>query len=84
MSNVRCWAHRVIARFQLGSLGSVERGDDLDLGRSMAPATGHASTCPCRKLHPAIVMMKSAEDRPRCDVTKPLDRTNKRRILTQG
>lgn len=40
--------------------------------------------CPCRELHPAVLMMKSAEDRPRGDVTERLDRTNKRRILTQG
>ena len=29
-------------------------------------------------------MMKSAEDRPRGDVTDPLNRTNKRCILGQG
>ena len=42
------------------------------------------ASCPCRELHPAVLMMKSAEDRPRGNVTEPLDRTNKRRILTQG
>ena len=40
-------------------------------------------TCPCRKLHPAILMMKSAEDRPRVDVTDPSNWTNKRRVLGQ-
>jgi hypothetical protein len=40
--------------------------------------------CPCRELHPAVLMMKSAEDRPPGNVTEALDRTNKRRILTQG
>jgi hypothetical protein len=45
---------------------------------------GAAKPCPCRELHPAVLMMKSAEDRPRGNVTEPLDRTNNRRILTQG
>ena len=35
-------------------------------------------------LRPAVLVMKSAEDRPRGDVTESLNRTNKRCILTQG
>jgi hypothetical protein len=30
-------------------------------------------TCPCRKLDSAIMVMKSAEDRPRCDAAYVLD-----------
>jgi hypothetical protein len=41
-------------------------------------------TCAYQKLHPAILIVKSAEDRPCGDDTEPLNRTNKRRILTQG
>ena len=40
--------------------------------------------CPCRELHPVVFMMKSAEDRRCGDVAEPLDRANKRYILTQG
>src|SRR6266853_2801541 len=39
--------------------------------------------CACRKLHPAVLMMKSAEDRSRCDLAVPMDRPTGRRILTQ-
>ncbi len=41
------------------------------------------SSCPCRELHPAILMMKSAEKRPRGEVTKPLNGPTVRRILVQ-
>ena len=40
--------------------------------------------CPYRKLHPAILMMKSAEDRPSSELAEPLDRPMARRILAQG
>ncbi len=40
--------------------------------------------CPCRKLHPAVMMMKSAEDRLSGDLADPLDRPMARRILIQG
>ena len=39
--------------------------------------------CPCLKLYPAVLMMKSAEDRPRCDLAIPVDRPMGRRILLQ-
>src|SRR5258708_39430870 len=42
-----------------------------------------AKCCPCRELYPAILMMKSAEKRPRGEVTEPLDRPTVRRILVQ-
>ena len=40
-------------------------------------------TCPYRNLYPAILVMKSAEDRPRGELTEPLDRPMGRRILAQ-
>jgi hypothetical protein len=42
-----------------------------------------SDSCACRKLNPAVLMMKSAEDRPRCDLPVPVDRPMGRRILTQ-
>ena len=42
------------------------------------------TTCPCRELHPAIFMMKSAENRPRAKLAQLLDRPMARRILLQG
>jgi serine/threonine protein kinase len=47
-------------------------------------AQAEADRCPCRELHPAILMMKSAEDRPCSDVSDPSGRTNERRVLIQG
>src|SRR5215831_16268468 len=41
-------------------------------------------TCAYRKLHPAILMVKSAEDRPSNELAKPLYRPTARRILVQG
>ena len=43
-----------------------------------------ATPCACRKLHPAILMMKSAEDRLSSELAEPLDRPTARRILAQG
>ena len=43
-----------------------------------------AVRCPYRNLYPAVLMMKSAEDRPRGELAKPLDRPMARRILVQG
>jgi hypothetical protein len=40
-------------------------------------------TCACRILHPAVLMMKSAENRPRGDTTEPLNGPTVRRILVQ-
>ena len=40
--------------------------------------------CTYQKLFPTILMMKSAEDRPRCDRAVALDRPMDRRILVQG
>ncbi|MEA2911107.1 MAG: hypothetical protein QOJ15_3188, partial [Bradyrhizobium sp.] len=39
--------------------------------------------CACRILHPAVLMMKSAENRPRGDVTELLNGPTVRRILLQ-
>src|SRR6267154_5271961 len=41
-------------------------------------------TCPCRKSDPTVFMMESAEDGLCNDVTKPVDRTRKRRVLSQS
>jgi transcriptional regulator with XRE-family HTH domain len=49
----------------------------------LAPASPRLLGCACRKLHPAVLMMKSAENRPRCDLTVPMDRPMGRRILVQ-
>src|SRR6185369_4863144 len=40
--------------------------------------------CPCQKLHPTILMMKSAEDWLRNNPANPLDGTTERRILAEG
>ena len=40
--------------------------------------------CACRKLYPAVLMMKSAEQRPRDDQAKPMDRPISWWILVQG
>jgi hypothetical protein len=40
--------------------------------------------CACRKLYPAIMMMKPAEDGPSGELAVPLERSMARRILTQG
>src|SRR5437879_5881922 len=40
-------------------------------------------TCPCQKLHPAIFMVKSAEDRSCRNLTKSLDGPTGRRILAE-
>ena len=45
---------------------------------------GLPTGCPFRKLHPAICMMKSAEDRLSGGLAEPLDRPMDRRILVQG
>jgi hypothetical protein len=39
--------------------------------------------CPYRELYPAILMMKSAEDRLSSELAEPLDRPIARRILVQ-
>jgi hypothetical protein len=40
--------------------------------------------CACRKSYPAVLMMKSAEDRPSGKLALPLDRPMAWRILVQG
>ena len=40
--------------------------------------------CPCRELYPAILMMKSAENRPCDELAEPLDWPMAGRILDQG
>src|SRR5260370_28071978 len=45
---------------------------------------GSALTCPYRKLHPAVLMMKTAKDRPSGKLAIPLDRPMAWRILIQG
>src|SRR5580704_2793527 len=40
--------------------------------------------CAYRELNPAILMMKSAENRPGSELAEPLDRPMARRILIQG
>jgi hypothetical protein len=45
---------------------------------------GRGAACPCRELHPAILMMKSAENGPRAKLAQLLDRPMARRILLQG
>src|SRR5512139_2375708 len=40
--------------------------------------------CPCRELRPAVLMMKSTEDRPSNKLAEPLDRPTGRRIFAQG
>jgi hypothetical protein len=40
--------------------------------------------CPCRKLHPAVLMMKAAQNRPSNERAEPLDRPMARRIFDQG
>ena len=40
-------------------------------------------TCACQKLHPIVLMMKSAENWLRREQAEPLDRPMSRRILVQ-
>ena len=40
-------------------------------------------TCPCRKLDSAMMVMKSAEDRPRCDAAYVLDGAMDRRVFAK-
>ena len=81
--NVRAVIKRV--RIKFGTCDSPRLRRDRKLPRLRLLLEGAKLTrCPCRELHPAVLMMKSAEDRPRGNVTEPLDRSNKRRILTQG
>jgi hypothetical protein len=40
--------------------------------------------CAYRELNPAVLMMKSAEDRLSSELAEPLDRPMTRGILTQG
>ena len=40
-------------------------------------------TCPCRKLDSAIMVMKSAEDRPRCDAAYVLDGAMDRSVFAK-
>jgi hypothetical protein len=40
--------------------------------------------CPYRKLDPAILIMKSAEDRSHGDLAEPLNRTTERCIFGEG
>ena len=40
--------------------------------------------CAYQELHPTILMMKSAEDRPRAELTEPFNRPMRRRILAEG
>ena len=47
-------------------------------------ASWNVKACPYRKLHPTILMMKSAEKRPRDKLAAPLDGPMTRRILTHG
>ena len=42
------------------------------------------SACAYRELNPAVLMMKSAEDRLSSELAEPLDRPMGRRILVQG
>src|SRR3981081_2601987 len=44
----------------------------------------HRGACAYRELNPAILMMKSAENRPGSELAEPLDRPMVRRILIQG
>jgi len=43
-----------------------------------------AAGCPCRKSDPTVFMMEPAEDGLCNHVTKPVDRTRKRRVLSQS
>src|SRR5712672_1601186 len=45
---------------------------------------GASNTCAYRELNPAVLMMKSAEDRLSSELAEPLDRPMARGILTQG
>src|SRR4051794_2239978 len=51
--------------------------------RLVAPNSS-ITPCACRKLDPAIMMMKAAEDRLSSELTEPLDRPMARRFLIQG
>jgi len=42
-----------------------------------------AVRCACQKLYPAIMMMKSTEDRLSSELAEPLDRSMARRIFVQ-
>jgi 4-alpha-glucanotransferase len=50
----------------------------------VATARRVSETCPCRKSDPTVFMMESAEDGLCNDVTKAVDRTRKRRVLSQS
>ena len=53
------------------------------VGDGLGDLTGRRQ-CACRKLYPAIMMMKAAEDRLSNELAEPLDRPIARRILIQG
>jgi hypothetical protein len=44
---------------------------------------GASNTCAYRELNPAVLMMKSAEDRLSSELAEPLDRSRGWRILAQ-
>jgi hypothetical protein len=43
-----------------------------------------ARHCPYRGLHPAVLMVKPAEDGPRSDLAGPMNGTTERRVLGEG
>jgi hypothetical protein len=53
-------------------------------GRVGDGAANGAVTCACRKLHPAILMVKPAQDGLSSELTEPLHLSRARRILPQG
>lgn len=52
--------------------------DRVNIGFAALTMTRISACCPCRELHPAIFMMKSAKDRPAEDRPQSTDRSMNR------
>src|SRR3982075_3084125 len=66
---------------QRGALGTAERRRHQPLCISHFPY--QSAHCACRKLDPAVLMMKAAEDRLSSELAEPSNRPMARRILVQ-
>jgi hypothetical protein len=70
-------------------IGAAIHCTGLGGGASLGPlprpqrVLGGLTTCACRELNPAVLMMKSAEDRLSSELAEPLDGPMARRIFVQ-
>jgi hypothetical protein len=66
------------------ALGASSPLRALLLGAFETRSISNTAACAYRELNPAVLMMKSAEDRLSSELAEPLDRPMTRGILTQG